>query len=79
MYMPLAHKYLDKYHIEFYESISENEIKSIIGNKDARVLLTNSPVNELSWKLINDLLLSARPDIEIRISGHNSQNWRYSQ
>ena len=74
MCMPLADKALSKDRLGFHESISKSEIKSIISNKDVKTLQTSSPVNKRSWNLINNFLLPARPDIEIRIFGHYSEN-----
>ena len=72
--MPLSDRALSKDRLQFYESISNSEIESIISNKDVKTLQTNNPVSETSWNLINDFLLPARPDIEIRIFGHYSDN-----
>ena len=60
--MPLAEKAISKDRLQFYESISKDEIDSIISNKDAKTLQTCNPVSEKSWNLINDFLLPARPD-----------------
>ncbi|MBN1475034.1 MAG: hypothetical protein JW914_10485 [Syntrophaceae bacterium] len=71
--MPLADKSIISHRLGFHNSISKSEIKTIILNKDVKTLQTSSPVNEKSWKLINENLLSVRPDIEIRIFGHYSE------
>lgn len=71
--MPLADNAVSKDRLMFHESISKREIKSIISNKEVKTLQTSSPANLKSWKLINDHLLSARPDIEIRVFGHYSE------
>lgn len=70
----IAEKHLSRDRIEFHKSITKNEINSIISSKDVRVLQVSAPVELNSWVLINDLLLSERPDIEIRVYGHYSQN-----
>lgn len=71
--MPLADRTISKDRLGFNKSISKNEIKSIISNKDVKTLQTSSPVSEKSWDLINNYLIPARPDIEIRIFGHYSE------
>ena len=70
--MGLAKKNLSRDRIEFTDSLSEKEIRKVVANPDVRVLQTSSPVDIESWKRINSQLISARPEIEIRIYGHYS-------
>lgn len=72
--MPLADKAISKDRLGFNKSISISEIKSIISSKNVKTLQTSSPVSEKSWDLINNYLIPARPDIEIRIFGHYSED-----
>ena len=70
--MGLAKKNLSRDRIEFSDSLSEKEIRGLVSNQDISVLQTNSPVDVESWKRINNYLIPARPEIEIRIYGHYS-------
>ncbi len=72
--MPLTDKPLSKDRVQFYDSLSKREIKKIASNLDIQVLQTSRPAEISTWKLINERLLSKRPDIEIRIFGYYSQD-----
>ncbi|MDH3609851.1 MAG: hypothetical protein OEQ24_11505 [Gammaproteobacteria bacterium] len=72
--MPLADKPLSRDRFQFYDSLSKKEIKKLISNSEIQVLQTSTPVDINTWNLINQQLLLKRPDIEIRIYGHYSQN-----
>jgi hypothetical protein len=72
--MPLANVPLSKDRIQFKKSISIKDIKSILSDNNVKVLQTSEPADINSWKLINERLLSKRPDIELRAFGHYSQD-----
>lgn len=72
--MPLAKKRFSKDIIQFTKSISKSDIKSIISDKNVRVLQTSEPADANSWNLINEQLLPNRPELKIRIFGHYSQD-----
>ena len=59
---------------DFRGEISKNELLLLAKNKDFKVLQTSRPAQLSSWVLINEELLSTRPDITIRVYGHYSQN-----
>lgn len=59
--------------LEMQEEVSESCIDMVVSDPKVKVLQTSNPITTESWKLINDRLISLRPDIQIRIYGHYSK------
>ena len=59
--------------LEIKNDLSESCIEGVVNDPKVKVLQTSSPITTDSWKLINDILIPKRPDIEIRIYGHYSK------
>ena len=57
----------DRYTIR--EPITENELEDIVCDSSIKVLQTSQELKEESWKLINEVILSKRPEMEIRLFG----------
>lgn len=58
--------------INFRSGLSEDEIKQLVADSTLRVLQTDRPVDQATWRLLNDLFFPYRPDVEIRIYGYYS-------
>lgn len=76
--MPLEDKQAARDRIQFADTISKSEIDYVIANSEVRVLQTSGPAKKKTWKLINNRLLTRRPDLEIRIYGHYSHDCNLS-
>lgn len=59
--------------LEIKGDISAACIDSIIGYSWVKYVQVSSPILPEGWKRINDLLITKRPDIQIRIYGHYSE------
>lgn len=68
--MPLTERQLAPDRYAFLGSLSEAELDSIVANPSVRVLQTAEPASEATWDLINQRLVTNRPDIQIRVFGH---------
>jgi hypothetical protein len=67
--MPLTRQVSsDRY--SFHGSLSKSEIDSVVANPSVRVLQTSEPAPAATWDLINQRLVTSRPEIEIRVFGH---------
>jgi hypothetical protein len=69
---------LAKDRVNFVKELSEKEIEFIATNHEIKVLQTAELVDSNSWAIINELLLIKRPDLQIRVYGHYSQNFDLS-
>ena len=69
--MPLAERQVAPDRYSFHGPLSEGEIDSLVASPLLRVLQTDVPAPSATWDLINESLLTSRPDIEIRVFGHN--------
>lgn len=70
--MPIVRKlFVDR--LEIQDDISESCIEGVVNDPKVKVIQTCNPITAESWKLLNDLLIPKRPDIEIRIYGHYSK------
>jgi Leucine-rich repeat (LRR) protein len=72
--MPLALKKTSKDRINFEQSLTSAEIESLMADSEIRVLQTSNPVKLDAWDLINEKLLTIRPDIELRVYGFYSSD-----
>ncbi|WP_444884530.1 hypothetical protein [Microbulbifer sp. PSTR4-B] len=70
--MPIA-RTLSVNRLEIQDDISESCIDGVVNDLKVKVIQTCGPITTESWKLLNDLLIPKRPDIEIRIYGHYSK------
>ena len=70
--MPLGEKTLSKARVSFTTSLTRAEIDSFVANAQLKILQTNTPIDTATWEMLNDVLLSARPDIAIRVWGFYS-------
>jgi hypothetical protein len=68
--MPLAR--IDRHRREFAESLTSGEIEELASDLDVRVLQCASPVDPLTWGLLNKDLFRLRPEIELRVYGFHS-------
>ena len=68
--MPLTRQLSpDRY--AFHGSLSTAEIDSVAANPSVRVLQTSEPATAATlWDLINQRLVTSRPEIQIRVFGH---------
>lgn len=55
--------------MEFSSSLTRSEIKTLVQEPGLNVLQTSAEVEPKTWQMLNDLLLPARPEIELRIYG----------
>jgi hypothetical protein len=69
--MPLTERPLSADRYSFRGSLSRSEIDSVAANPSVRVLQTSEPATSATWELINQRLVSSRPDIQIRVFGHH--------
>ena len=60
---------VDKSRYQIEESLNESELLQIRDNKDIQVLQTSEPLDEISWKLLNDIVFPTRKDITLRVYG----------
>jgi hypothetical protein len=55
---------------EFTARVSETSLRAIVTQPGLCTLQCSEPVGDHVWKLINEIVCTSRPDIEIRIYGH---------
>jgi hypothetical protein len=65
-------KTLDRFRVEFRESLTPPEIDVLVSNPNLRVLQCASPVQSHTWDLLNQNLFPLRPDVEMRVYGFYS-------
>ncbi len=70
--MPIA-RAISADRLEIQDDILESCIEGVVNDPKVKVIQTCGPITTDSWKLLNDLLIPKRPDIEIRIYGHYSK------
>jgi len=68
--MPITERPLSPDRYSFRGSLSKSEIDSVVANPSVRVLQTSEPAPSTTWELINQRLVTSRPDIQIRVFGH---------
>jgi hypothetical protein len=68
--VPLAERAIAPDRYSFHGPLSKGEIDSLVASPLLRVLQTDVPAPAATWDLINESLLTSRPDIEIRVFGH---------
>ena len=59
--------------LEIKDEILESCIEGVVNDPRVKVIQTSRPITSDSWKLLNNLLIPKRPDIQIRIYGHYSK------
>lgn len=57
--------------LNFDSGITHADIENIAANKDVKVIQTDSVADKLIFKLLNDLLFSRRPEIQLRLYGYH--------
>ena len=71
--MPLAKKKISKDIVNFGESLTKREVRSLLQDRDLKVLQCSSPVDLRTWDLLNDNFFTKRPDIKLRVYGFYQQ------
>lgn len=59
--------------INFDASLTAAQVEEVVANPEASVLQTRQPPGPATWQLINDELLSRRPDVSIRVFGDRAE------
>lgn len=57
---------------EFDHSVSEDDLRQLVGRAAVRTLQCVEPVTDPVWSLLNDVFFAARPDVQLRVYGHYS-------
>jgi hypothetical protein len=72
--MPLTvfSKRLFKDRVDFAASLTEKEVIELVRDKDLKVLQCADPVDNQTWEMLNKILFTKRPDIELRVYGFYS-------
>jgi hypothetical protein len=55
--------------VEFRNSLSREEVQSLIAYQRLKVLQCSKPVDTRTWKLLNDEFFTRRPEVELRVYG----------
>ena len=56
--------------VEFDSSVSEADLRKLVGRSAIRTLQASSPVADSVWPLLNDVFFAVRPDVTLRVYGH---------
>lgn len=71
--MPSASMRLDRVRVQFTDSLTRGELRTLAADSDIRVLQTCTPIKHRTWQLLNDAFFASRPDVTLRVFGHYSQ------
>lgn len=63
---------LDPERVNFTEPISTSEIDYLVAYPKIEVLQCNTPIEEVTWILLNDEFFSRRPEVVLRVYGPDS-------
>ena len=70
--MPISQRNLSIERVDFEKSLSTAELEVLVANPRLKILQTSSPVEPATWDMLDDMLFSRRPDIELRVYGFYS-------
>ncbi|CAN5275491.1 hypothetical protein BH09SUM1_BH09SUM1_05610 [soil metagenome] len=56
---------------EISEPLSEKDIDSLTANQNLKTIQTDRPLTDPSWDMLNGMLFSIRPDVEMRVYGRS--------
>lgn len=65
-------RFADATRAEFSESVSDAELQALATQPELRVLQCSKPVPNAVWMRVNEHICIARPDVQIRVYGHES-------
>lgn len=63
---------VDATRAQFDDSVALPDLRVLAGHPPLEVLQCSSPVREAAWALLNEHFFAARPDVELRVYGHDS-------
>jgi hypothetical protein len=67
--MPLAKNNLSRGRVQFFGSLTDTEIQSLVDDPELKILQASSPIEPAVWDSLNVALFSKRPEIELRMYG----------
>ena len=73
MFEQTSIRFVDHTRVEFSGSVTDRELRELADDREVRVLQCAASVAEPVWSLVNTFF-AARPDVELRIYGHYSQD-----
>lgn len=65
----LRHQSNDPELFDFDDSLTRKQVERLAATDNLQVVQTNTSVKARTWQLLNDHLLPARPDVELRVYG----------
>lgn len=70
--MALLGRRFDRHRVNFTQTLTRGEVEQLVSDPDIRVLQCDSPVETDTWDLLNLILFTRRPEIELRVYGFYS-------
>lgn len=67
--MPISQMNLSRGRVDFEISLTAAEVEVLVADPQLRILQTSSPVEPATWDMLDEMLFSRRPDIELRVYG----------
>jgi hypothetical protein len=58
--------------VQFSKNLTVDEVHRLSAELELRILQASSPVDRETWDLINEELLTRRPEVQIRVYGFYS-------